>query len=253
MDAIVVAIVAGLVSGLWALRRVLRNGPAITWGRGAHTSLPPASARDAMIRYLRERQCKLAKKYPDGVVFRRGQMCVKRLRGSEDAHWLALPIFIAASCCEDDGKTYCYVHYRLLSTVSVSAWGLRYIEECASAEFDGLLKYLDQLSQDCERQRHRSGPRHRWYPDDEEPRPASDARSAPDPRDADHALLGLKRGASWEDVQRAYRDACRKYHPDRLTGQNVEPHLVELAVQRFKEVAAAYQRLRESYAQAQRA
>lgn len=252
MEPIVVAIVGGLVSGLWALRRVLRNGPAITWGQGAHTSLPLASARDGMIRYFRERQCKLSKGYPDGGVFRRGQMSIKRLRGSEDAHWLALPIFIGASCCEDDGKTYCHVHYRLSSTVSVSAWGLRYIEECAGAEFDGLLKYLDQLSQDSERQRQRSRPHHRWYPEDEK---AQSAHGAPPDGslDADLALLGLKRGATFEQVTKAYRVACHKYHPDRLAGKNVEPHLVELAVERFKEATEAYRRLRDRMARQQQA
>ncbi|MBK9119730.1 MAG: J domain-containing protein [Phycisphaerales bacterium] len=249
MDPIVVGIAAGLVSGLWALRRVLRNGPAITWAKGAHTSLPPASARDGMIRYFRERQCKLSKGYLDGGVFRRGEMTVKRLRGSEDAHWLRLPTFIAAACWEDGGRTYCHVHYRLSSMVSVSAWGLRYIEECASAEFDGLLRYLDQLSQECERQRQRSRPRHHWYPDDEDAQPAQETPASADPLDADLAVLGLKRGATPEQVTKAYRVACHKYHPDRFNGQNVEPHLVELAVQRFKEVTAAYRRLRDRMGQ----
>jgi len=39
----------------------------------------------------------------------------------------------------------------------------------------------------------------------------------------------------------------------RLTGQNVEPHLVELAEQRFKEVSTAYRRLREQLAHPQHA
>lgn len=66
----------------------------------------------------------------------------------------------------------------------------------------------------------------------------------------DYAALGLKPGATREQIHAAYRDACRKYHPDRLTGQSVEPHLVELAVQRFKEVSAAYQRLKQPPASA---
>lgn len=48
-----------------------------------------------------------------------------------------------------------------------------------------------------------------------------------------------------DQVQAAYRDACRKYHPDRFAGRGVEPHLLELAAQRFKEITAAYQRLKE--------
>ena len=67
----------------------------------------------------------------------------------------------------------------------------------------------------------------------------------------DYSTLGLKPGATPEQVRAAYRDACRKYHPDHLNGQNVEPHLVELAVQRFKEITAAYQRLKERFPQRQ--
>ena len=51
-------------------------------------------------------------------------------------------------------------------------------------------------------------------------------------------------GASWEQVQAAFRELSRKYHPDRLTGQQIEPYLIELAEQRFAEIASAYQRLR---------
>jgi len=73
---------------------------------------------------------------------------------------------------------------------------------------------------------------------------------APPAGDADYSALGLKPGATREEVHTAYRDACRKYHPDRLNGQNVELHLIELAVQRFKEVTAAYQRLKDRVARA---
>lgn len=63
-------------------------------------------------------------------------------------------------------------------------------------------------------------------------------------RDADYALLGLKRGASWSLIQSAYRDACLKYHPDRLQGQHVPQHLIDLAVREFQARTDAYQRLK---------
>lgn len=82
-----------------------------------------------------------------------------------------------------------------------------------------------------------------------------DPRPSPPPTDckADYAILSLKPGATWDQVHAAYRAACRLYHPDRLNGQNVEPHLVELAVQRFKEISAAYQRLKDLLGQPQHA
>lgn len=94
--------------------------------------------------------------------------------------------------------------------------------------------------------------RHRWMPEDDTGA-GKQARLHDASHDADLALLGLERGATLEQVKKAYRVASRKYHPDGLTGRNVEPHLVELAVQRFKEVSAAYQRLCEHFAQPQHA
>jgi DnaJ like chaperone protein len=54
-----------------------------------------------------------------------------------------------------------------------------------------------------------------------------------------YEILGLRRGASMEEVRKAYRELAAKYHPDKVS------HLGEefraLAEQRFKEINEAYQ------------
>jgi DnaJ like chaperone protein len=76
-----------------------------------------------------------------------------------------------------------------------------------------------------------------------------DANTRADSEAEAYATLNLKPGATWPEVQAAYREACRRYHPDSLAGQGVPPHLVELAVQQFKAITAAYKLLKSRYAE----
>jgi curved DNA-binding protein len=52
-----------------------------------------------------------------------------------------------------------------------------------------------------------------------------------------YAVLGVARGASDEDIKKAYRKLARKYHPDVSKEQN--------AKERFQEVAEAYETLKD--------
>ena len=54
-----------------------------------------------------------------------------------------------------------------------------------------------------------------------------------------YEVLGLKRGASEEEVKKAYRRLSRKYHPDANINN---PHKDE-AEEKFKEIQAAYQQI----------
>jgi len=51
-----------------------------------------------------------------------------------------------------------------------------------------------------------------------------------------YVLLGVDRGASLDDIKRAYRRLARRYHPDINPGDS-------LAAQRFRQIAAAYETL----------
>lgn len=57
-----------------------------------------------------------------------------------------------------------------------------------------------------------------------------------------YQTLGVRVGASQEEVVSAYRQMARMYHPDRLSG--LAPEFVELAEERMKEINAAYEELK---------
>lgn len=65
---------------------------------------------------------------------------------------------------------------------------------------------------------------------------ASDAR---DP----YAVLGIDRGASNDEIQKAYHALANKYHPDKV--QHLGEEFRVLAEERFKEIRQAYAALRE--------
>ena len=54
-----------------------------------------------------------------------------------------------------------------------------------------------------------------------------------------YEVLGLKRGASNEEVKHAYRVLAKKYHPD----MNVDNPLADLAEEKFKEIQQAYDQI----------
>jgi DnaJ-domain-containing protein 1 len=57
-------------------------------------------------------------------------------------------------------------------------------------------------------------------------------------------ILGLKPGASQEEVNQAYRDLVNVWHPDRFVGN---PRLQEKAEKKVKEINAAYEYIKSFY------
>ncbi len=57
-------------------------------------------------------------------------------------------------------------------------------------------------------------------------------------------MLGLKPGASQEEVTQAYRDLANVWHPDRFTGN---PRLQRKAEEKIKEINSAYQCIKSFY------
>src|SRR5476651_238442 len=53
-----------------------------------------------------------------------------------------------------------------------------------------------------------------------------------------YALLGVQRGASAEDIKKAYRKLAMQHHPDRNPGDKAAEH-------KFKELSEAYEVLKD--------
>ena len=92
-------------------------------------------------------------------------------------------------------------------------------------------------------QKGRDGGYYRWRTE-QEAAGASGARPQPPPSSGKkdpYSVLGVRPGASSEEIKHAYRELASKYHPDKVT------HLGEdfqaLAEDRFKEIQDAYQTL----------
>ena len=64
---------------------------------------------------------------------------------------------------------------------------------------------------------------------------ARDGASIKDP----YEVLGVKKGATIEEVKRAYRELASKYHPDKVS--HLGDEFRALAERRFKEINEAYQ------------
>lgn len=257
MDIVIMAIIGGLAGCVWDLWR--RKRVAVRWGKGTKVRLSPQEALAASIRSFEQRGFKV---FPGvegtvGAGFSRGNWSLSRVSGASCIDWQDVPLVIGLGITGKDGSS--EVHAILSSPPGIrfSAAASRFFIEQAAGEFKRLVACLEA------EERKRSEPsgagaaangrhRHRWMPD-EDAGAGKQLGLCDASHDADLALLGLERGATLEQVKKAYRVACRKYHPDGLTGKNVEPHLVELAVQRFKEVSAAHQRLCEHFAQPQSA
>lgn len=57
-------------------------------------------------------------------------------------------------------------------------------------------------------------------------------------------MLGIKPGASQEEIAQAYRDLANVWHPDRFAGN---PRLQKKAEERIKEINAAYEYIKSFY------
>lgn len=54
-------------------------------------------------------------------------------------------------------------------------------------------------------------------------------------------ILGLKNGASIDEIKKAYRRLAKEYHPDKLAGVNES--IKKIAEEKFREVQEAYEKL----------
>lgn len=164
----------------------------------------------------------------------RGDENITSLPASRSIRWGEVPLFLTARYSPDGAATKIELRFAAPEAVSFDQNCMAFFHEHAEREFDGLLESF-RMAASC-------------ASTDGSTAKGGNGTQRPSGSDSDYSLLGLTRGASWEQVQAAYRDACLKYHPDRLGGQSVPPHLVDLAVREFRARTDAYQRLRASLA-----
>jgi DnaJ like chaperone protein len=67
--------------------------------------------------------------------------------------------------------------------------------------------------------------------------------------DDPYAVLGLLPGASWSDIQRAWRRLAAEHHPDRLLARGAPPEFVAVAQNKMATINDAYAQLREEFSE----
>ncbi|MBI1191497.1 MAG: DnaJ domain-containing protein [Tepidisphaera sp.] len=245
-----ILIVAAAAQGWkWVRRQQDSTSVNVRWSNELTAPISAAALRTILRRFLVTRGCTVLETKDGFDIYGRGDPQVRSIPCERDIGWREVPMVLGAMFQERPGGAWAKVTFNALSTVQFSAAGTDFFWRQARAEFEDALALVNHvLREDAEAQKRDSAAN-----GNERRSCAAENDERGCVYDADLEMLGLRRDATWEQVQAAYRDACRKYHPDRLNGQNVEPHLVELAVERFKEVSAAYQRLKDRLGQPQHA
>lgn len=60
-----------------------------------------------------------------------------------------------------------------------------------------------------------------------------------------YEVLGLKKGASFDEVKKKYRELVRKYHPDILMGKGADAEIIDAGTKKLKEINEAYETLQK--------
>lgn len=195
----------------------------LRWTGSITVARPLPSVRASIGDYLLVRGFSLHNRRGGIQFYRRGDLSISRLPCQRDVQWAEIPVLLGVGFSTHKGVA--------VVSMSMSGWPStkfdesvsNFFAEHAEMELDGAVEFLNQGME---------------TPRSEPPPPPPRDTSLDD----DLTLLDLTRGFSWEQLQSAYRSACRKYHPDRLVG--VEPDVVKLAERHFTQITAAYQRLR---------
>ncbi|KLV02435.1 molecular chaperone DnaJ [Photobacterium aquae] len=61
-----------------------------------------------------------------------------------------------------------------------------------------------------------------------------------------YEVLGIKEGASAQELKRAYRKQMNEHHPDKLAAKGLPPEMMELAKQKTQQLQAAYDLIRKT-------
>lgn len=176
----------------------------------------------------------------DSEIYYRGNLEITHISTGREVRWHEVPLSVLVEYQTVGETTHVKISYLTNEGVRLTQAGVDFVRAQAGIEFDSALAGLS-----AEAQRFHHARRKR---EEQTRRPfggGGQSNQAPAPAgglEADLAVLGLKPPSNWTAIQAAYRDACLKFHPDKQV--NIPKHLIDLAVVRFKEITAAYQRLK---------
>lgn len=201
----------------------------VAWVGRITMPLSPSEAVSALPAILCKRQgCIMRGHVGREQFFARGDHCSTYMPVCMDT-WLTFPMFIDLQYGREDGKTAVDVTFKAPDGYVMFGDDADEFYHLAAVELDVMTRYLREWRDAQQRDE---------ADDEAEDEDDEEAGSA-----EDYAALELNPGASWAEVQAAYRESCLRYHPDRLVGQ--PKHLVDLASREFRIRTEAYHRLKE--------
>lgn len=197
----------------------------VSWSSKFFVSIPAVQAANAVHEFLhREHRCHTEEWQATRQIFVRGDRSITELPIERQVRWREVPMTIQLDYAVESELTIVSVRFAAPEEMQFDQSAVRTFHECASREFDTIFERLVTCVRDFQEA-------------DSGPEAASDLADA-------YAALNLKPGSSWAEVQAAYREGCKMYHPDTLSRQKLPPHLLELAVKQFKVITEAYQTLK---------
>lgn len=116
-------------------------------------------------------------------------------------------------------------------------------------DIDVLVKFLCGITGTAEREESRKAGEKKAAGQERQQQAQAEERTAPPPAATrpqltDYEILGIEPSASPEDIQKAWRELIRKYHPDKFSDPQFAA-MKELAEEQTKQINAAYQRLKK--------
>lgn len=216
-------------------RKRLTQEESLEWAESADFGVNMVFACATLAAFFRELGYERQSNGEEGIdIFHRGDARIRRLPDVRPVRWRELPLFAGVGVSLTGNGVRVSIIIRPLPKLRISDDMTGLFLKYASEECRGAFDAIRLAAANAQSRRDSAG----------EGRKTATCPSPPQPEPSDLDTLGLKAGASWEEIQTAYRSACMKFHPDRLIGQNVAPHLADLALRHFKEVSTAYERLR---------
>ncbi|TWT44915.1 Dna-J like membrane chaperone protein [Phycisphaerae bacterium RAS1] len=226
--ALVLLIVVGISK---KIIQVLRRKRDLRWWDEFQLTVPAQQALEVIGRVLSDlHACELMHVTSDKQVFsRRGAPGIRAVPGSGGMAWGDIPLMVVAWCIPlSSERTRARIMFSSNENVHFAPAAAEWFRQTADQEFREIIGEVRQAT-------------------------SQTSTSVAPPRtpdiDAAYAVLKLNPGASWPEVQAAYREACKQYHPDRYSGQNLPAPVGDLIQREFKVKTEAYQLLKKHLSQ----